>query len=265
MPLRETLVRTRSFMCGFKREWVREHAGTASTISGTEPTDMPLTAVLLRGGEPIARILHPGDLVSFLAELTLAVDGFDPDVAIAITESWRPDVERYPAHPITGQPWASLSCSEVIYELLQQGARERGWIQDALVATVVTRAGDVGILTSTYRIVEGDLRWLEHWSVCSLDDPEDVAGPLTESMREIMNRRSILAHMAACGLPTMVPGVDIDVATSQHDCDTAQVLIDQGEHVLLVAAAGSRREQIIRHHFPGQVCTLTAPEPFDGT
>lgn len=155
-----------------------------------------------RGHEPIGLArpqAHERDVILHLVRLFAG--GFGCDIVATSFDSFMsatPDL-----NPHTGKKWEPGQMQDLADN--HQG-REKGWVLDALMVTVVNRAGDLRVATLPYSFVGDQLRWDEP----VIDDPEvdgkmKFTGLVPDKMVEAMMMPTL--DVATAGLiPQFFPG-----------------------------------------------------------
>lgn len=205
-----------------------------------------------RGDELIVAI-HPLGLAldTALTAAHVAAGGFCCDVLALTSETY---VGGTKLSPLTGEPWAPDEMQQAVED---RGALEDGSVVEALMTSVVNRAGDVSGITERYRIdrhvnglgiVSYDIEWL------AKQEMRPREGPTVYALVQFMNEAPADARMARKGLIPADFDLTVSQARTHMDCAMVQALVAsgfEGSVMLLSDPDDTERAEIIQKTLGG--------------
>lgn len=212
-------------------------------------SDLPTALIAYRGTEQVAHVypLVRQGRDAMVACARVAARGFGLDVLAMVFETFIASSET---NPITGQPWRSGELNEVAGQ--HQGVA-KGWVTDTVMVAVYNRAGDSATRLMPYRIVAKTVVWSD------LPVPAEGGrwgGMVHEALVRIMTTEPTVPQMLAMdGLGGADFGLDAEETITHTDVVTAKTFADRSNpaqaDVMLVAAPGTRRAEILHRWLPG--------------
>lgn len=121
------------------------------------PHDIPPRIEVFRAEDPAATlVVRPDGRDELVALARLATVGFDADVVTMIHEVYLTLPEAAARNPVTGHPWQPGEIGDVVDN--HQGI-QKGWISEAVAASVTTRAGSYLAGIAPFRFIGKLLTW----------------------------------------------------------------------------------------------------------
>lgn len=213
------------------------------------------TTILAHRGEVQVAMVSPYrmDRDTMLTAVDLSAHGFCADLMAIAYETYEANSL---INPLTGRTWVDGDMQRLVDD---HDGYARGWVRDAVMISVLNRAGDARHRMMPYQIKDKQVIWLAGKDTAA-GGLTDIGGLVPELLHAAMAKPMLNRAALQKGFTGREFGMSSEAVDARIDCSVAKMLMQANCLVGLSADDGSEREQVITKIMrPGTDQVIRAP------